>query len=62
MNVINILDKSKAAELAAMGFHYKEKNVQDKIVYEFIGTPDLIQTVNGKFSKQDFFVSRTLNF
>lgn len=61
MNIINILDRSKADELSALGFNYKEKQVQDKIVYEFIGTPDLIQTINVKFSKQDFFMSRTLN-
>lgn len=61
MNIINILDRSKADELSALGFNYKEKQVQDKTVYEFIGTPDLIQTINGKFSKQDFFMSRTLN-
>ena len=61
MNIVNILCKSKADELSALGFNYKEKNVQDEIVYEFVGTTDLIQTINGKFSKQDFFMSRTLN-
>lgn len=61
MNIINILDKSKADELSAMGFNYKTKEVQDKTIYEFIGTPDLMQAICGKFSKQDFFMSRTLN-
>ena len=61
MNIINILDKSKADELTALGFKYREKKSQGKIVYEFVGTPDLIQTINGKFSNQDFFMSRTLN-
>ena len=61
MNIINILDKSKADELSAMGFNYKIKEVQDKTIYEFIGTPDLMKAISGKFSKQDFFMSRTLN-
>ena len=61
MNIINLLDKSKADELCAMGFQYKIKEVQDKTIYEFIGTPELMKTLSGKFSKQDFFMSRTLN-
>lgn len=61
MNIINIVDKSKADELLAHGFQYNKKKVQDKTVYEFIGTPDLFNYLNGKFSKKDFFMSRTLN-
>lgn len=61
MEIINILNKSKADELLSIGFKYNKKNVQDKTIYEFIGTPDLINYLNGKFSKQDFFTSRTLN-
>ena len=61
MNIINIIDKPKADELLALGFKYKEKKVQDKIVYEFIGTPELITILNGKFSSRDFFMSRTFN-
>lgn len=62
MNIINIIEKPKADELLALGFKYKEKKVQDKTVYEFIGTPELIAILNGKFSKQDFFLSKTFCF
>ena len=62
MNIINILDKSKADELFAMGFNYKIKEVQDKTIYEFIGTPELVSCLNGKFSKQDYFIKKTFNF
>lgn len=61
MNIINIIEKPKADELLALGFKYKEKKVQDKIVYEFIGTPELISCLSGKFSKQDYFMSRTFS-
>lgn len=61
MKIINIIDKSKADTLLSAGFQYRQKKVQEKIIYEFIGTPDLIRYLNGKFSKQDFFISRTLN-
>ena len=61
MNIINIIEKPKADELLALGFKYKEKKVQDKIVYKFIGTPELIACLNGKFSKQDYFMSRTFS-
>ena len=62
MNIINIIEKPKADELLALGFKYKEKKVQDKIMYEFIGTPELISCLNGKFSKQDYFIKKTFNF
>lgn len=62
MNIINIIEKPKADELLALGFKYKEKKVQDKTVYEFIGTPELIACLNGKFSKQDYFIKKTLYF
>lgn len=61
MKIINIVDKYKADKLLSAGFQYKQKKVQEKIIYEFIGTPDLIRYLNDKFSKQDFFISRTLN-
>lgn len=61
MNIVNIIEKPKADELSALGFKYKEKKVQDKIIYEFIGTPELIACLNGKFSKQDYFMSRTFS-
>lgn len=61
MNIINIIEKTKADKLLALGFKYKEKKVQDKTVYEFIGTPELVACLNGKFSKQDYFMSRTFS-
>lgn len=61
MNMINIIDKPKADKLLALGFKYKEKKVQDRTVYEFIGTPELISCLNGKFSSRDYFMSRTFS-
>ena len=61
MNIINIIEKPKADMLLALGFKYKEKGVQDKIIYEFIGTPELIACLNSKFSARDYFVSRTFS-
>lgn len=61
MNIINIIDKPKADKLLALGFKYKERKVQDKTIYEFVGTPELISCLNGKFSKQDYFMSRTFS-
>lgn len=61
MGVVNIIEKSKADELLAFGFQYKEKKVQDKTIYEFVGTPELISYLNSKFSSQDYFMSRTFN-
>lgn len=60
MKVINIVDKSKADELVAKGFHYSEVNVKNKMVYQFVETPELLNFLNGRFSKQDFFISKKL--
>lgn len=62
MNIIYLIDKSKADELLSLGFQYKEKKMQDKTAYEFIGTTELIQILNSKFDNSSFFVSKNMNF
>lgn len=61
MRIVNIIEKLKADELLSLGFKYKETKVQDKTIYEFVGTPELISYLNSKFSSQDYFMSRTFN-
>lgn len=61
--VINVLDKSKADELEIMGFKYTTQRVSDgKQVYVFFNTPELMKILTEKFSKQDYYYGKTLNF
>lgn len=60
---INFFDKEKAEELMKLGFHYVPQRVSDdKQVYVFINTPELMKIVTSKFTNNDFYVGRTLNF
>lgn len=60
---VNILDKNKAEMLRKLGFHYVEQRLNDQqSVYVFVGTPELTQILNINFSKNDFFIGKTLNF
>lgn len=62
-NIVNILDKGKAESLRKLGFHYVEQRVSDnKLVYTFIATPELINIITKNFAKNDFYIGKTLNF
>lgn len=63
MNVVNVLDKDKAEFLRKAGFNFVEQRVSDdKLVYAFIGTPELVNVLTKNFAKNDFYFSKTLNF
>ncbi len=62
MNIVYFLDKNKAENLKQLGFHYNEQRVDNKILYAFVGTPELIQVVSKNFIKGDYCFSKTLKF
>ena len=62
MDIICIIDKSKADELQSRGFQYIPLQIQNQIVYQFVKTPELDNCINNNYSKQDFFISKNLNF
>lgn len=62
MDIICIIDKSKADELQLKGFQYIPSQIQNQIVYQFVKTPKLDNCLNSNYSKQDFFISKNLNF
>ena len=62
MDIICIIDKSKADELQSRGFQYIPLQIQNQIVYQFVKTPELDNYINNNYSKQDFFISKNLNF
>jgi len=62
MNLVKILNSDKANELVKLGFKYTKEKIEDKTCYVFIQTNDLIKQLNASFSKNDFFIDKTMNF
>lgn len=63
MNTINFFDKEKADSLCNLGFKYIKQRVgEDRFVYTFINTLEIMRIVDEKFSENDYYLGRTLNF
>lgn len=62
MEFINVLNKSIALELEKKGFKFWVQELNDRLVYSFIRTPQLINALTSKYSAEDFFISKTMNF
>ena len=62
MNLIKILNPDKADELTKLGFKYTKEKIKDKTCYVFVETKDLMKQLNTSFSKNDFFIDKTMNF
>jgi hypothetical protein len=60
--IINIVDKEVADKLIKSGFHCFECKSNDKTVYQFVSTPELMNMLIGRFEKTDFFISKNLCF
>lgn len=59
---IIIMDKTKADNLLSLGFKYITRNIDNKEVFVFIQTNELMQELNSKFEQGSFFIGKTLNF
>ena len=62
MGEIIIMDKTKADNLLSLGFKYITRNIDNKEVFVFIQTNELMQELNSKFEKGSFLVSKYANF
>lgn len=62
MKLINVLNKEKADELAALGFSYREVQIDNQTVYQFIESKELIDELSSKFEERSFFISPYMNF
>lgn len=59
---ILILDKTKADILLSLGFKYAKRNIDNKEVFVFIQTNELMKELNSKFEQGSFFVQKTICF
>lgn len=59
---ILILDKTKADTLLSLGFKYTTRIIDNKEVFVFIQTNELMKELSSKFDDSSFFVSKTVKF
>lgn len=62
MGEIIIFEKDKADTLLSLGFRYIERDIDNRHVYVFIQTPELIKKVSSKFDNINFYINKTINF
>ena len=55
-----ILDPQKAEQLQQCGFKYTKRNIDNKEVFVFIQTNELMKELNSKFEQGSFFVNKTV--
>lgn len=62
MGEVLILDKTKADTLLSLGFKYTKRNIDNKEVFVFIQTNELIQELNSKFEQSSFILQKNVYF
>lgn len=62
MGEVLILDKTKADTLLSLGFKYTKRNVDNKEVFVFIQTNELMKELNSKFDTKDFIINSVVCF
>ena len=62
MGEVLILDKTKADTLLSLGFKYTKRNIDNKEVFVFIQTNELMKELNSKFEKSSFILQKNICF
>ncbi len=62
MGEVIIMNKSKADTLLSLGFKYTTRNIDNKEVFVFIQTNELMQELNSKFEQGSFFIGKNVLF
>lgn len=62
MRLINIIDKQCAERLKSLGFKCIEKNIDKKVVFQFIEEPELIKELNSNFEEGSYFYTNNMTF
>lgn len=57
-----ILDQAKANTLISLGFKYTRRNIDNKEVFVFIQTNELMKSLSSNFDQGDFLISNTVKF
>lgn len=62
MGEVLILDKTKADTLLSLGFKYTKRNIDNKEVFVFIQTNELMKELNSKFEQGSFILQKNICF
>lgn len=62
MGEVLILDQAKADTLLSLGFKYTKRNIDNKEVFVFIQTNELIKELNSKFEQGSFLLNSNVCF
>ena len=62
MGEVLILDQVKANILQSLGFKYTKRNIDNKEVFVFIQTNELMKSLSFNFKQGDFLISNTVKF
>lgn len=62
MGEILILNQDQADKLQQLGFKYTRRNIDNKEVFVFIQTNELMQELNSKFEQGSFLLQKNLCF
>lgn len=62
MGEVLFLDPQKAEQLQQCGFKYTKRKIDNKEVFVFIQTNELMNELNSKFERSSFFIGSTVNF
>ena len=62
MGEVIILDKNQADTLQSLGFKYTKRNIDNKEVFVFIQTNELIQELDSKFERSSFLLNQNVCF
>ncbi len=57
-----ILDKNQANTLLSLGFKYTQRNIDNKEVFVFIQTNELMKELNSKFERSSFLLNQNVCF
>lgn len=62
MGEIYILEKSQADRLQSLGFKYSIRNMDNKDVFVFVQTNEIMKELNSKFDESSFYINKNLCF
>ena len=62
MGEVLIPDQNQAEVLLSLGFKYTKRNIDNKEVFVFIQTNELMKELNSKFEQGSFILQKNLCF
>ena len=62
MGEVLIVDQVKADTLLSLGFKYTKRNIDNKDVFVFIQTKELMKSLSSNFEQGDFFIQKNVCF